>query len=90
MHVEEELRAILEKRLSAGTAIEADTKLAEAGLDSLDIVEMSFDFEERFHVELPPLAGDFAQMTFGDLCRLVEQALAAKSTGSKTAEPSSP
>jgi len=90
MDVEEELRAILKKRLSPGTEIGANTKLAEAGLDSLDIVEMSFDFEERFQVELPPLAGDFAQMTFGDLCRLVEQALASKTTGNKTTEPSSP
>jgi len=71
MHVEEELRAILEKRLSAGTAIEADTKLAEAGLDSLDIVEMSFDFEERFHVEHTTLQVDHAPEEFLRVERLI-------------------
>jgi acyl carrier protein len=88
MDVQQELRAILKKRLSPGTDIEANTKLADAGLDSLDIVEMSFDFEERFRIELPPLAGNFAEMTFGDLCRLAEQAL-AKTANDKASQPSS-
>ena len=88
MYIEKELRDIVKKKLN-GANIDANTKLAEAGLDSLDIVEIAFDLEEKFHIELPPLTGEFTEMTFGDLCRLIEQEVAAKAERTKTAQPSS-
>jgi acyl carrier protein len=81
MDIEQELRAILTKKLNPDTQIDNSTKLAEAGLDSLDVVEIAFDLEDKFHIQLPPLASQVSDVTFQDLKRLVEEQLAAKATG---------
>jgi acyl carrier protein len=78
MDTEQELRAIVIKKLTPGTQIDMNTKLADAGLDSLDVVEIAFDVEDRFRIQLPPLAGQITDVTFLDLYRLVEEKLAAK------------
>ena len=78
MDTEQELRAIVIKKLTPGATIDMNTKLAEAGLDSLDVVEIAFDVEDRFRIQLPPLAGQITDVTFMDLYRLVEEKLAAK------------
>lgn len=81
MDVEQELRAILRKKLTPGAEIDMNTKLADAGLDSLDVVEIAFDVEDKFRIQLPPLAGQISDVTFLDLYRLVEETLAAKAAG---------
>ena len=81
MDVEQELRAILRKKLTPGAEIDLNTKLADAGLDSLDVVEIAFDVEDKFRIQLPPLAGQISDVTFLDLYRLVEETLAAKAAG---------
>jgi acyl carrier protein len=81
MDIEQELRAIVRKKLNPGTEIDNSTKLAEAGLDSLDVVEIAFDVEDKFRIQLPPLASQVADVTFQDLKRLVEEQLAAKAAG---------
>jgi acyl carrier protein len=78
MDTEQELRAIVIKKLTPGAQIDMNTKLADAGLDSLDVVEIAFDVEDRFRIQLPPLAGQITDVTFLDLYRLVEEKLAAK------------
>jgi acyl carrier protein len=78
MDTEQELRAIVIKKLTPGAEFNMDTKLADAGLDSLDVVEIAFDVEDRFRIQLPPLAGQITDVTFLDLYRLVEEKLAAK------------
>jgi acyl carrier protein len=78
MDTEQELRAIVIKKLTPGANIDMNTKLADAGLDSLDVVEIAFDVEDRFRIQLPPLAGQITDVTFLDLYRLVEEKLAAK------------
>jgi acyl carrier protein len=80
MDTEQELRAIVIKKLTPGATIDMNTKLAEAGLDSLDVVEIAFDVEDKFRIQLPPLAGQITDVTFLDLYRLVEEKLAAKAT----------
>ena len=81
MDIEHELRVIVEKKLTSGVWIESSTKLADAGLDSLDVVEIAFDVEDKFRIQLPPLASQITDVTFRDLQRLVEEQLAAKTAG---------
>ena len=55
-------------------------KLAELGIESIDAIDMIFDLEERFGVEIPYNANsaqtDFA--TVGDIVRAIEQIVARK------------
>jgi acyl carrier protein len=78
MDTEQELRAIVIRKLTPGAQIDMNTKLADAGLDSLDVVEIAFDVEDKFRIQLPPMAGQITDVTFRDLYRLVEEKLAAK------------
>jgi acyl carrier protein len=90
MDVESELRAILKKKLAKDAQLDMNTRLADAGLDSLDIVEIAFDVEDKFHIQLPPIAGQIAEVTFMDLYRLVEERLGApmpETVDGKTASP---
>ena len=85
MNVDEELRAIIGKKAKReyGTA----TTLAEAGLDSLDVIEIAFDIEDRFKIQLPQAQQEMIAFTYGDLCHLVEKTIAAQSNiASSTAE----
>jgi acyl carrier protein len=81
MDIEQELRAIVRTKLNPDTEIDSSTKLADAGLDSLDVVEIAFDVEDKFRIQLPPLASQITEVTFQDLKRLVEEQLAAKAAG---------
>jgi len=55
--------------------------LVDAGLDSLDVMELAFDIEDRFKVQLPQIGTELISFTYGDLCRLVENQLAAEAEG---------
>jgi acyl carrier protein len=81
MDVEQELLAIVRMKLPPGAEIDMNTKLADAGLDSLDVVELAYDVEDKFRIQLPPLAGQITDVTFLDLYRLVEEKLATKGAG---------
>ena len=76
MDVEQELQAIVRKKVTADLA--ADTKLMDAGLDSLDVMELAFDIEDRFKIQLPQVGAELVSFTYGDLCRLVEKQLASQ------------
>jgi acyl carrier protein len=76
--LEDELRAIVRRKLTTGGDIDLNMKLADAGLDSLDLVEIAFDVEDKYRIQLPPLAGQATDVTLMDLYRLVEEKLAAK------------
>ena len=76
MDVEQELQAIVGKKVK--DHLEPGTKLVDAGLDSLDIMELAFDIEDRFKVQLPEIGAELISFTYGDLCRLVEKQIAAK------------
>jgi acyl carrier protein len=85
MNVEQELQAIVGKKVK--DHLEPGTKLVDAGLDSLDVMELAFDIEDRFKVQLPQVGAELISFTYGDLCNLVEKQLAAK-TGDALAAPS--
>jgi len=76
MTIDEELRAIIRKKAKLGFS--TATTLAEAGLDSLDVIEIAFDIEDKFKIQLPQTQHEIIAFTYGDLRRLVEQAIAAK------------
>lgn len=76
MNVERELQTIIGNKVK--DRLEPGTKLMDAGLDSLDVMELAFDIEDRFKVQLPQIGTELISFTYGDLCRLVEKQLAAK------------
>ncbi len=81
--IDAKLRAIIQKKAKCEVAFE--TTLSEAGLDSLDIIELGFDIEDKFKVDLPQSQQEMANFTYGDLCRLIEERT-AKATEMSTAE----
>lgn len=76
MNIERELQTLIGKKVK--DHLEAGTKLMDAGLDSLDVIELAFDIEDRFKVQLPQIGTELISFTYGDLCRLVEKQLEAK------------
>ena len=63
------------------TALKPEDKLDDLGIASLDVVEIIFDIEERFDIEVPYNANqtdgaDFK--TVGDVVTAVEELVAAK------------
>ena len=78
--VPEQVLEILGNRASGKLSM--DTKLKDAGLDSLNAVEMIFDLEEKFDIQIPfnanNEAGSAALQTVGDVVRAVETLVAAK------------
>lgn len=78
MNVEQELRAILDKWKKDAPAIQAATKLADLEIDSVDFVEVMFEIEERFDIQMNQDNDQAQSASFRDLCDWVEQQLAAK------------
>jgi acyl carrier protein len=80
--IAEDVMAIIAKRVPGriGELKMSDT-LREVGLESIDALEMIFDLEEKFGVEIPYNANtrgqDFA--TVADLVAAVERLIAQKS-----------
>ena len=66
------------RKIDSGMLSPADP-LDELGLDSLQVVELIFDIEERFDIEIPINANsDLEAKTLGDLIASVESLAAAK------------
>ncbi len=78
MDVEADLRAMVGKKAPEGTVFGLDSKLADIGLDSLDVVEIVFEIEDKFSIQLPQSDEETGSATFKDLCDLVENNIAAK------------
>ena len=78
MSIEAELRGIIIKKAPEGTEFSLDSKLVEIGLDSLDVIEIVFEIEDKYGIQLPQNDEEAASATFRDLCDLVEGQLAAK------------
>ena len=66
MNIEDELRAIVQKKAN-GAAIALETKLVDLGLDSLDVVEIVFEIEDKFRIQLPQSEQDMSAARFQDL-----------------------
>jgi acyl carrier protein len=60
-------------------ALQLSEPLDKLGLDSMQVVELIFDIEEKFDINLPVNANmDIDSKTVGDLIQAVDQLVAAK------------
>jgi len=74
---------VLARSIGEEIVVTPDTQLSALALDSLSLVEVIFEIEERFNVELPFNINDFArdqgqEGPVGDLIAMVVAAQAAK------------
>lgn len=60
--------------------IKPESTLKDLGVASLDAIEVVFDLEEHFDIQLPNEDADFENGTIGDLIKAIERQLAAKNT----------
>lgn len=58
--------------------IKADSTLKDLGIASLDAIEVIFDIEEHFNINLPNEDTDFEAGTVGHLVEAVDRQLAQK------------
>ena len=80
-NVAAEVIAIIAKRIPGqNDVLNPADKLTELGIESIDAIDMIFDLEEKFDIEIPYNANsaqtDFG--TVGDVVRAIEQVLARK------------
>jgi acyl carrier protein len=72
----EQVKQIIGKQLDKDpSGLEETTDLQEAGFESLDVIEMIFNLEDAFKIDIPFNANESetSQMkTVGDIVRLVE------------------
>jgi acyl carrier protein len=80
MGVEQQLIAILQKRRKNDQPFPLETRLDALDIDSLDIIEVIFEIEETFDVELRQTNDEARSATVADLCQWIERAQAAKSS----------
>ena len=74
------LQLVREVCVEASPTLSRDTPIEEAGITSLDLVDMIFTLEERYGIEVPytPNAGEHRMETVGQLIDLVEELVAAR------------
>ncbi len=76
MSILEQVINVVAKQLDKDpSAFDESTDLQEAGFESLDVIEMIFNLEDEFKINIPFNANesDTVQMrTVGDIARLVE------------------
>ncbi|MCP5119624.1 MAG: acyl carrier protein [bacterium] len=67
---------LVEKYGVEAASIEPSATPVELGLDSLTVVEMLFDAEDEFEIEVPEEKADFK--TLGEAGELIDELVAAK------------
>jgi acyl carrier protein len=74
MAVADDVIEIITKKLPKKREIGLDDNLQELGIESIDALEMVFDLEEKFDIQIPynanSAATDFA--TVGDVVRAIQ------------------
>lgn len=84
VHEEEIFRIISEiatKTLNRDIVVNASTPLSDLAADSLSLIEIVFEIEERLNVNLPFNANEFAkiganEITVGDLVKMAQDSVA--------------
>ena len=88
MSVEQDLRSILGKWKKDETlSLMASTKLSELNIDSLDLVEVMFEIEEKFDVSLMQSHQEDSEASFADLTGWIDQQLVLQRNGATAAKP---
>jgi acyl carrier protein len=79
MSVEQDLCSILAKwKKNPSLILGPSAKLADLDVDSLDLVEVMFEIEEKFDVSLSQSHQEARTATLADVAGWIEQQLAAK------------
>src|SRR5438045_8047083 len=88
MSVEQDLRSILGKWKKDDTIpLMANTKLGELNIDSLDLVEVMFEIEEKFDVSLMQSHQEAREASFADLSGWIDQQLLRQRNGATAVKP---
>jgi acyl carrier protein len=70
---------ILSRSKHTGGTLQLSEPLDNLGLDSMEVVSLIFDIEEKFNIDIPVNANmDIESKTVGDLIKAVDQLIAAK------------
>jgi acyl carrier protein len=70
---------IARKSRHGGRALQLSEPLENLGLDSMEVVSLIFDIEEKFNIEIPINANiDIQAKTLGDLIQTVDELVATK------------
>jgi acyl carrier protein len=78
-NVQQEIFEIIAKQAKIDIAtIKADSTLKDLGVASLDAIEVIFDIEEHFNINLPNEDTDFEGGTVGHLVEAVQRQLTQK------------
>jgi len=73
------IEMITERISPTSDPLQLSEPLDKLGLDSMQVVELIFDIEEKFDINLPVNANmDIESKTVGDLIQAVEKLVAAK------------
>ena len=85
----DEVMAIISRHSARNSSLGAkpltpETRLDEIGVQSLDLVEIMFEIEERFKIEVPHSTNTESRLEFTTVGQIVEgvRSILAKSTGS--------
>ena len=79
MSTQQEVFEIISKQAKIEIdTIKADSTLKDLGIASLDAIEVIFDIEEHFNINLPNEDTDFEAGTVGHLVEAVDRQLAQK------------
>ena len=70
---------IMDRASHTGGAVHLSESLDNLGLDSMEVVSLIFDIEEKFNIQIPLNANmDIESKTLADLIQAVDQLVAAK------------
>ncbi len=73
------VKMIMDKTKHTGGALHLSDSLDDVGLDSMEVVTLIFDIEEKFNIQIPLNANmDINGKTVADLIQAVDQLVAAK------------
>jgi acyl carrier protein len=73
------VKMIMDRTSHTGAAIHLSESLDNVGLDSMEVVSLIFDIEEKFNIQIPLNANmDIESKTVADLIQSVDQLVAAK------------
>lgn len=88
MSVEQDLREILAKwKKNEALVLEPKTKLEDLDIDSLDLVEVMFEIEEKFDVGLTQSHQEARSASLADVCGWIEQQMALKARPAPSPSP---
>jgi acyl carrier protein len=89
LSVEQELEHIFSKwKKNESLVLGKSTKLEDLNIDSLDLVEVMFEIEEKFDVSLAQSHQEARTATLADVTGWIEHQLALKKTAAEPGAPS--